>query len=64
MMRATTPLQIKGNNAIVTKEMPILMMAKMPVHQQLQQCHHHEGNTHNGDNGKDICALTVTTPSQ
>jgi hypothetical protein len=47
----------KGNEASLTT-------ARMPAHQQRQQCHCHEGDNCNGNNGKDACALTATTPSQ
>jgi hypothetical protein len=59
--RAITPLQIKGNDANVTRE--------TTPSQQLQGCLHIDnsidaivmGATIAGDDGKDACALTATT---
>jgi hypothetical protein len=41
-----------------------LTTARTPAHQQWQQCHCHEGNNCNCNNGKDACALTATVQSQ
>jgi hypothetical protein len=42
---------------------PSLTTARTPAYQQQQQLHCHEGNNRDGNNGKDACALTATTPS-
>ncbi len=63
----------KGNNSIADQEQrhhsyegdnASLTTASTPAHWQLQQCHCHEADNCNRDDGKDACTLTAMAPLQ